>query len=441
MSQSREKDESRETGQRRGQGQGARMGQSTGMGQNVKINGDRLWCDLMELGRLGELDNGGVTRLSLTPEDMAARGWLVRRMEEAGLEVRADAYGNVIGIYRGSEPNLPSIMIGSHIDSVIQGGKFDGPLGVLGALEVVRTLSEHGIRLRRSVEVVSFTDEEGARFRSGFVGSKGMSGGADERFLAQADDDGVTIREALTEAGYPVHGLDQAIKKQGDIHAYIEIHIEQGKVLESQGAAVGVVTAIAGPSWLTVTLRGEAGHAGTTPMPMRRDPLPAAAELMLQLERIAAEHGGVGTVGKLQVSPGASNVIPGKVEFTIDLRHTELAQRQSMRQQVEQALRDICARRELLHEVREDMAIPPVACSQAVVEALRQSAADIGLDAPSIISGAGHDAMIMAEITDVGMIFVRSRDGISHNPKEWSSPEDCEAGVDLLLQAVLRLGQ
>jgi allantoate deiminase len=408
--------------------------------QLLRINGERLWSDLMELGQIGELPSGGVTRTSLTPVDMKAREWLLQRMNEAGLETWVDAVGNIIGVYRGTESHLPKVMMGSHIDSVIEGGKFDGPLGVLGALEVVRTLTENGIRLRHDIEVVSFTDEEGARFRSGFVGSKGMIGEVDASFLAQQDDDGFTIKEALEAAGYDPD-FSTAARNGGDIKAYVELHIEQGKVLESLDIPVGIVTGIAGPSWLNISIYGEAGHAGTTPMNLRKDPMVAAAEVMVQLEQIAIEHGGVGTVGKMLLSPGASNVIPGKAQFTVDLRHIDLEQRLHMKNELADSMNKICEKRGLRSEIQEDMALPPVACSPAIINVLKQSAKEMEWTAHEMISGAGHDAMVLSKITDVGMIFVRSKDGISHNPKEWSSKEDCARGVDLLLQSAIRLAQ
>jgi allantoate deiminase len=388
---------------------------------------------------MGQQPSGGITRLSLTPIDLEARGWLIRRMNEAGLETRTDGVGNIIGVYRGTDSHLPKVVIGSHIDSVIEGGKFDGPLGVLGALEVVRTLQDHGIRLAHDIEVVSFTDEEGARFRSGFVGSKGMIGEVDASFLSQKDDQGVTIQEALVTAGYDPAQTESTVRQKGDIKGYVELHIEQGKILESLDVPVGVVMGIAGPSWLSVSVYGEAGHAGTTPMNLRKDPLVATAELMLELERIAAEHGGVGTVGKMTVSPGASNVIPGKVEFTIDLRHIDLEKRIHMKGLLVEVLDRISRDRHVRYELHEDMALPPVKCSHAVIDVLRESARSIELPVHDMISGAGHDAMVLSKITDVGMIFVRSKDGISHNPKEWSTSEDCALGVDLLLHAAIRL--
>lgn len=406
---------------------------------SLRVNRERLWKDLMELGEIGQQPSGGMTRLSLTPVDMEAREWLIRRMNEAGLTTRTDGVGNIIGVYHGADSTLPKVVIGSHIDSVIEGGKFDGPLGVLGALEAIRTLQDHGIQLLHDIEVVSFTDEEGARFRSGFIGSKGMIGEVDDVFLSQKDDQGVTIREALLAAGYDPADTASTVRSRGDIKGYVELHIEQGKVLESLDVPVGIVSGIAGPSWLTVTLYGEAGHAGTTPMNLRKDPLVAAAEFMLELEKVATGHGGVGTVGKMSVSPGASNVIPGKVEFTVDLRHIDLDKRVHMKKLLIESLDRISSDRSVSYEVQEDMALPPVKCSDSVMDLLRSSAKSITLPAHEMVSGAGHDAMVMSKITDVGMIFVRSKDGISHNPKEWSSPEDCALGVDLLMHAAIRL--
>ncbi|WP_047151833.1 Zn-dependent hydrolase [Aneurinibacillus tyrosinisolvens] len=406
----------------------------------LAINAERVWTQLIELAEIGRQESGGVTRTSLSPEDLEARELLIRWMTEAGLEVRIDEAANIIGSLPGTDPSLAPVMVGSHIDSVLNGGKFDGPLGVLGGLEAVRTIIENDIKVQRTIEVVSFTDEEGARFSAGFTGSKGMCGLFQRHHLDQMiDKNGVTYAQAFEQAGFNPDDYEKANRKPGSIKAFIEIHIEQGKVLENEGLPVGIVSGIAGPMWLGVTINGEAGHAGTTSMNLRFDPGLAAAEVMLQVEQIATEYQGVGTIGQIQFEPGGANIIPAQARFSIDMRHINQEQRNQMKEKIESALEFICHKRSLQYDLKVNMDIPPVLCSENIVTIMEEACSDMDLKPFHIVSGAGHDAMIMSHITEVGMIFIRSKDGISHNPKEWSSFEDVSCGVNLLMQSLIRL--
>ncbi|ULT58777.1 Zn-dependent hydrolase [Neobacillus drentensis] len=407
----------------------------------ISINTERIWSQLMELAEIGKQESGGVTRTSLSPEDLTARKLLINWMQETDLEVRVDEAGNIIGRLPGTDESIAeSVMTGSHIDSVLNGGEFDGPLGVLGALEAVRTIQENGVKLKRSIELVSFTDEEGARFSASFTGSKGMCGLFGRHHLDEmVDQDGITYSQAFLQAGLNPDNYENARREPGSIKAFVEIHIEQGKVLENEDLSVGIVTGIAGPMWLELTIQGESGHAGTTPMHLRRDSGLAAAELMLQVEQIAKAYQGVGTIGRIHFEPGGVNIIPESASFMIDLRHADAEKRELMKSEIELALRNICEKRSLQHNLTVNMDIPPVLCSNMIVDVMEEACQELAYKPFRIVSGAGHDAMIMSNITDVGMIFVRSKDGISHNPKEWSSKEDISDGVNLLMQTIIRL--
>jgi len=300
------------------------------------INRERLWERLMELALIGKQETGGVTRLSFTAEERAAKEQVRAYMTAAGLTVREDAVGNLIGRREGRNPDAPVVLIGSHLDSVYNGGNFDGPLGVLAGVEVLQTMAEQQIITEHPLEVIAFTDEEGARFSFGMIGSRGIAGRLTYSDLQHRDREGITIAKAMREAGLDPQRIGEAVRPSGSIKAYVELHIEQGNVLESRNLSVGIVSGLAGPLWLKMVLEGEAGHAGTTPMGMRRDPLAAAAAVMLAIEEEAGKTGtAVGTVGQLQVQPGGINIIPGKVEFSVDLRDVD----ERVRDQVESAIR------------------------------------------------------------------------------------------------------
>ncbi|GGF97470.1 Zn-dependent hydrolase [Paenibacillus abyssi] len=402
------------------------------------IQGERLWHRLMELGEIGKQDSGGVTRLSFTPEDRNAKALTASYMKEAGLEVREDAVGNLIGRKEGSNPQLAPIIIGSHIDTVYDGGRFDGALGVLSGIEVLQSIGDNGIILQRSVEVVAFTDEEGARFGFGMIGSRAMAGTLKASDLAHCDQEGVSIQEAMLQDGLNPAELKKAASSA--IHAYLELHIEQGKVLESQGKQVGIVTGISGPLWMKVTLEGEAGHAGATPMRLRRDPLAVAAALMVEIEQIASSYPGtVATVGKLQVYPGGINIIPSKVEFSIDLRDIDAVIRDQAEVRIRKAIQTTCEAREISWDVEDYQRVPPTPCSEDLQAVITEACIPSGVDPVYLPSGAGHDAMQFREVCPIGMIFVRSREGISHSPSEWSTQEDCEKGTELLYHTLLLL--
>jgi allantoate deiminase len=402
------------------------------------VDGGRLWKRLRELAEIGKHEEGGVARLSFTPEERVAKDLVASYMREAGLSVREDAVGNLFGRREGRDPDAPAVLVGSHGDSVRNGGDFDGPLGVLGGIEVIQTMGEGGVETERPVEVVAFTDEEGARFSLGMIGSRALTGELSQEDLRHEDQNGVSIAEAMRSAGLDPARIGEAARSSDSLAAYLELHIEQGKVLEREDLPVGVVTGIAGPVWLRLSLSGEAGHAGTTPMGARRDALAAAAEVVGIIEEEAAATGStVGTVGQIGARPGGINIIPGRVELSLDLRDIDEATRDGVEGRIRERAGAACGRRGIGLELEGIQRLPPAPCSAEIRAAIAAACEGEGIRPFSLPSGAGHDGMHVAALCPMGMIFVRSRDGISHNPKEWSSPEDCEAGCKVLYSAVL----
>lgn len=404
------------------------------------INPDRLWDRLMELSAIGSQEVGGVTRLSFTPEERAAKDLVAGFMKEAGLTVREDETGNLIGRKEGKNPEAAVVLVGSHVDSVPSGGNFDGPLGVLAGVEILQAMNEQGVETEHPIEVIAFTDEEGTRFGFGMIGSRGIAGLLTADELEARDKEGISIAQAMRESGIDPEQIGRAARTPGSVKAYVELHIEQGKVLESRGLSVGVVSGVAGPLWVKFVLEGEAGHAGATPMNMRRDPLAAAAEIMLSIEREASRKDiSVGTVGKLQVFPGGVNIIPGRVEFTLDLRDVNEAVRDEVEKNIMREAEAICEKRNIKLEVELLQRIPPAVCSEEIQSAIREACAAEGLETITLPSGAGHDCMQLVDLCPVGMIFARSRDGISHNPAEYTTKEDCANGAKVLYRTVLSL--
>ncbi len=404
------------------------------------IDGERLWNRLFELAEIGKQEEGGVTKLSFTEEERAAKSLVASYLEEAGLSVYEDAVGNLFGRREGNDPEAPVILVGSHVDSVYNGGNFDGPLGVLAGVEVLQTMNERSVETRHPVEVVAFTDEEGARFSFGMIGSRALSGALTPDDLHHKDGQGISLAEAMKSRGLDPDAVGDAARSPGAVEAYVELHIEQGKVLEDADLPVGIVTGIAGPLWLRFVLEGEAGHAGTTPMGLRRDALAAAAHVMRSIEVEASKTGTtVGTVGRLDLSPGGINIIPGRVEFTLDLRDIDERVRDEVEQRIVGEARRLSEVRDVGLDVDTLQRVAPVLCSDLVQNAATTACEELGLKSYPLASGAGHDGMHLKDLCPVGMIFVRSKDGISHNPDEWSSQQDCVAGANVLYRTVLNL--
>jgi allantoate deiminase len=384
-------------------------------------------CDA--LARHSELPDG-LTRVFLSPQGRAAGELVLGWMREAGMQAGLDAIGNAVGRYEGERPGLPCLMLGSHLDTVRDAGRYDGMLGVISAIECVHRLNAEKRRLPFAIEVVGFGDEEGVRFGTTMLGSRAIAGTLDPQVLQAKDARGVSIAQALRDFGLDPKSLPTVKRKRGEILAYVELHIEQGPVLEAENLPVGVVTAINGFSRLRVSLRGEAGHAGTVPMKLRRDALAAAAECVLAVERLArAGSQLVGTVGRLEARPGAINVIPGEVQFTVDVRAPEDAAREQAVACVRSEIASISEKRSIHVEIETLQELASSACAPWLMAQLDNAVRAEGLRVLRLPSGAGHDGMAMKAIADIAMLFVRCERGISHNPAEAISAEDAGTGA------------
>ncbi len=402
------------------------------------IHSQRLQDTLQKLSEFGRTPDGGVTRLGYSDTDLSAREYVVGLMKQAGLEVRTDPAGNLFGRRTGSE-NLPVLLFGSHIDSVINGGNFDGDLGSLGAIEAIRALNEGGVKTRHPLEVVIWTNEEGNHFGVGTMGSGIAAGLLGPDILDLKDDQGLTVADWLRRYGQdPAHLTDARIAR-GALACYLELHIEQGPNLDEAKIPIGVVQGIVGiKRWRCVTT-GFANHAGTTPMDRRKDALAAASRDLLAVRDVVRAETGrqVGTVGYMKVEPGAINVIPGRVEFPIELRDLDAAKIDRMWNQVQEKLRQIDKEENV--ETRCTMLddVIPARTDLSMQAAIREAAKSLGLATMDLPSGAGHDAQEMAKLAPFGMIFVPSRDGISHSPKEFTSWQDVANGAEVLYRSVL----
>ena len=406
-------------------------------GANLAVDGRRLGARIEALGRIGALPGGGVCRLALSEEDRQARDLLVRWMEELGLEVRIDAIGNIFGLRRGREAG-PPVTTGSHIDTVRTGGLYDGALGVLAGLEVVDVLNRAGIETRHPLMVAAFTNEEGARFPPDMMGSLVHVGDlALEEALATEGIDGETVGSCLERIGY----AGKAPVGCPEARAFLELHIEQGPVLEREGITIGAVEGVQGISWQAFTFRGRSSHAGTTPMAMRRDAGLVAARTVAFLRRLAAEIGGdqVATAGSLRFSPDLVNVVPERAELTVDLRNTDEGRLREAERRLAAFVEEAAAQEGVAVASRSLARFPPVTFDPAMVARVEAAARRLGHAVRRLPSGAGHDAQIMARVCPTAMIFVPSVGGVSHNVEESTRPEDVTAGAAVLLEVLLEL--
>ena len=398
--------------------------------------GAEIMARIDALAALSESPDG-LTRRYLTPEHRRANDLVGRWMADAGMTVRQDAVGNIVGRYEGVSEGLPAVLIGSHLDTVVMAGKFDGMLGVVTGIACVAELNRRGQRLPFVVEVVGFGDEEGVRFHSTYLGSQALAGNFEQPLLARRDAEDITMAEAMTAFGLDPARIGEAARQAGDTLAYLELHIEQGPVLESLGLPVGVVTSIAGATRLAVGLTGEAGHAGTVPMNLRHDALAAAADCVLAVERVCTESPDlVGTVGQIVAEPGAGNVIPGSVRFTVDLRSAEDSRRASALAEITTAFDGAAKRRGVAIEIEKVHEAASVPCDAKLSDLIAGAIERNGWPVERLPSGAGHDAAAMADLTPASMIFVRCEGGVSHNPAESITAADAEAGARVLLQVL-----
>ena len=363
-------------------------------------------------------------------------------MRDAGMKTHIDNFGNLIGRLEGKNPALPVLMMGSHLDSQPYGGRFDGVAGVLCAIEVVKTLTENNIHPDRSVEVVSFADEEGWRFNKGLFGSRGILGKLEAGELQRVDKDGVTREQALLDFGCNPAQFKESEYKPGSIFCFLELHIEQGPVLDISQKPIAVVLGISGPLWLTVHLKGMAGHTGSVPMHLRKDALLGAAEITVALHDIVTQIPGaptVGTVATMNVFPASRNIIAEEVSFTIDLRDIDIERRNNYERQLREKIDQISKKYALTYTILEDTNSEPRYCADWIKAIIHKECEALQLNAPEIMSGPFHDAMALSYACDYGMIFVRSKDGISHNPLEYSSYEDLALGANVLYGTVVAI--
>ena len=402
----------------------------------LRVNGTRVDAHLASLSEFGKNPQGGVSRVAYSDADIAARKWVMGLMRDAGLDPSIDAAGNIIGRRAGRDATRKPILFGSHIDSVPEGGNYDGDVGSMGAIEVAQTLFENKVTLRHPIEVTIWQNEEG-----GLTGSRALSGEFEEKELALVSQSGKTIREGIAAIGGDVSKLASVRRQKGDIAGYVELHIEQGGILDATKTDIGVVEGIVGIDRWDVTIEGFANHAGTTPMDQRHDAMLSAARFVEAVNRIVTSIPGrqVGTVGRLTAFPGAPNVIPGKVVLTLELRDLDAAKTKSIYNQIVEESKKIGARNGTTFSFVETNIHLPALTDPRFQRVITTAAKSLGLSTRLMPSGAGHDAQAMARLGPAGMIFVPSVAGISHAPRELTRPKDVENGANVLLQTLLAL--
>jgi N-carbamoyl-L-amino-acid hydrolase len=412
----------------------------------ILVNRRRLMRDLNAVSRIGIGDHGSVTRLVFSIKELRSRQLLIHLMRQAGLKIQIDAIGNIFGRFEGSDPQAPAVLAGSHLDTVIRGGKYDGPVGVIGALEAVRTIGENKIAVRAPLEVVCFVGEESSRFGFSTLGSSLIAGEVHARDLTHAvDPQGTKLADVLSSLGITQKQLHVLRRNPESVKAYLELHIEQGPILEAKGKRIGLVTSIAAPSRFKVIFKGQADHSGTTPMEMRKDALVASAQLIEYIENVCLKYSSikkgrvVGTVGAMKIEPGVINAVPGRAELSVDIRSTSAQSKDRVTRMVKAQARVIARKRHIKLEVLKIREENPVPLDKRLLRVTREICNGKGIDYEIMPSGAGHDAMQMAKIAPAGMIFVPSKRGISHNPEEWTHPDDIALGSQLLMEAMIRV--
>ncbi len=404
--------------------------------QSIRINGDRLWRRMMTMAQLGATPKGGVCRVTLTDEDKAGRDLFIQWCQEAGCTTTVDQMGNIFARRAGVQNNLPPVVAGSHLDSQPTGGKFDGAYGVLAGLELIETLNEYNIVTNTPLEIVSWTNEEGARFAPAMIASGVFGGAFDLAYgLSRVDKEGRSLGAELERIGYagevPVGGRE--------FKAAFELHIEQGPILESEGKPVGIVSGVQGIRWYELIIEGKETHAGPTPMSHRRDPVQGMWPILGRIYELAAryEPHGRATIGDIKAEPGVINTVPGRLTIKVDLRHPDVAVLAAMNEALPQIVKEECDPAGLQGQVDEIWYSPPVAFDPACIESVRKAVATVGVPAMDIVSGAGHDAVYVARVAPTSMIFIPCEDGLSHNELENAQKADVIAGANVLLHAVL----
>lgn len=409
----------------------------------MKINLNRIKKDIETLATFNATPNNGITRLSFTKEDKMARNYIKEEMHKIGLKIWEDGYSTLFGRREGKNQNAPVIMIGSHYDSVINGGPLDGVVGLVSALEILRIFEENNIENYYPIEIAAMNDEEGVRFGTGISNSRAMAGLIDEAELDNTQDkNGISLRKAIEKFG-TTPNLESAKRPKNSIKNFIELHIEQGPILENNKKDIGLVETIVGLGCYTATFKGKSGHVGTTPMDDRRDALIGASKFVLAVNEIVKKigEGTVGTVGELNLYPNASNVIPGYVELSVDIRSTKEKNINKVQNQLIKEIKNIQNKNNVDTQLIHNLYIPPVNMSEENIILMEKISEKLGYNYLRMNSGAGHDAMIMAKITSSNLIFIPSKNGVSHHPNEWTDYEDIKKGVDLMLHTVIELSE
>ncbi len=407
----------------------------------MRVNPKRIEKDIEEINKFNSTPNLGITRSTFTKEYIGAIRYIIKELEQIGADIQTMKGGNLRARFHGSEKNAPSVMIGSHVDSVFQGGMYDGVMGTVAALEVVRIISENNILHKNPIDFVVFAEEDGSRFSSVLLGSRIWSGKVkDEDLKMITDKDGTSYLDAMKKSGLTPN--DEKLLDGTKIKAMIEPHIEQSLVLESKGIPIGIVEVIAGIKQLEVTIEGISNHAGATPMNLRNDALCGAAEIILNAERIASENGtSVATVGLVETLPGKTNIIPGKVKMTLDIRDKNDVVLNEIADKIIKSIETACNSRKLNYNIKHASYTKPVLLSKKIAKIIEKAAKSQGIETLRMVSGAVHDSSVVAELTDVGMIFVPSKNGRSHCPEEYTDIEYIEMAANILLQSVIELSK
>ena len=407
------------------------------------INSKRFEANFNAISEFGALKGGGLTRLAFSKEDLEARKFLINLIEKNGFKLKIDNVGNIFAIYdEGCEVGAKPVCVGSHIDSVPNGGFYDGTLGVMAGLEALSSIKEAGIKLKRPLWLINFSCEESSRFKTATIGSKIISGKLGlQRLHELKDEDGISLFEAMSAAGFKPQNLDEAILKENSLHAYLELHIEQGPVLERSAISVGVVSGIAAPIRFEITIQGKADHSGATPMNMRSDALLAASHIIIAANKFAKnKKTAVATVGYVHAKPGVLNVVPGEARLGVDLRDIDKASLEELNLELRNFVGELSRELKFSYEIRELSSDEPVKLSEHAINLLEDEAKKLGIKTLTLPSGAGHDAMNLIKLaSSVGMLFIPCVDGISHNTKEAINFKDAVAATKILTNALIRL--
>ena len=407
------------------------------------INAKRFEANFNAISEFGALKGGGLTRLAFSKEDLEAREFLINLIEKNGFKLKIDNVGNIYAIYdEGCELGAKPICVGSHIDSVPNGGFYDGTLGVMAGLEALTAIKEAGIKLKRPLWLINFSCEESSRFKTATIGSKIISGKLSQQRLHELkDEDGISLFEAMSAAGFKPQNLDEAILKENSLHAYLELHIEQGPVLERSAISVGVVSGIAAPIRFEITIQGKADHSGATPMNMRSDALLAASHIIIAANKFAKnKKTAVATVGYVHAKPGVLNVVPGEARLGVDLRDIDKASLDELNLELRNFIKELSCELKFSYEIRELSSDEPVKLSEHAINLLEDEAKKLGVKTLTLPSGAGHDAMNLTKLaSSVGMLFIPCVDGISHNTKEAINFKDAVTATKILTNALIRL--